>query len=201
MNLAMIMYIYSSIASSRDKAWSYTTFADSQFSYALGNNPMSCPYVVGSNPNSPQNPHSAMASGGNDISNIDTSPPQEAYVLYGAIVGGPDQQDRFFDIRTDWPETEPALDLNAPVLTLAALHVMNDTQDPFFTQLKAGAFDAVKPQGTPCDEAFPCKTGHSLSKGAKIAIGVVISVVGLAIIGFCGYWYWTHRTYQPVRKA
>lgn len=64
------------------------------------------PYVVGSNPNSPANPHSAMASGGNDIDHIDTSPPQEAYVLYGGVVGGPDQKDRFYDIRSDWPETE-----------------------------------------------------------------------------------------------
>jgi endoglucanase len=51
-----------------------------------------------------------MASGGNDLSHIDTSPPQEAYILYGAVVGGPDDKDRFYDIRSDWPETEvPAL--------------------------------------------------------------------------------------------
>lgn len=64
------------------------------------------PYVVGSNPNSPANPHSAMASGGNDVGNIDTDPAQEAYVLYGAVVGGPDSKDDFYDIRSDWPETE-----------------------------------------------------------------------------------------------
>ena len=64
------------------------------------------PYVVGSNPNSPVNPYSAMASGGNNTKEIDTSPPEEAYVLYGAVVGGPDQNDRFYDIRSDWPETE-----------------------------------------------------------------------------------------------
>ena len=61
---------------------------------------------MGSNPNSPANPHSAMASGGNDLNHIDTSPPQEAYILYGAVVGGPDDKDRFYDIRSDWPETE-----------------------------------------------------------------------------------------------
>ena len=47
-----------------------------------------------------------MASGGDDLSHIDTSPPQEAYVLYGAVVGGPDVKDNFYDIRSDWPETE-----------------------------------------------------------------------------------------------
>lgn len=64
------------------------------------------PYVVGMNPNSPRNPHSALASGGNDISNINTSPPAEAYVLYGGVVGGPDRRDRYYDIRDDWPQTE-----------------------------------------------------------------------------------------------
>lgn len=68
--------------------------------------PFAAPYIVGVNPNSPQNPHSAMASGGNNISDINNDPPQEAYVLYGAVVGGPDKFDRYFDIRSDWPETE-----------------------------------------------------------------------------------------------
>lgn len=72
----------------------------------LSNMPFAVPYVVGSNPNSPANPHSAMASGGMDIGHIDTSPPQEAYVIYGAVVGGPDKHDKFFDIRSDWPQTE-----------------------------------------------------------------------------------------------
>ena len=47
-----------------------------------------------------------MASGGNDISDINGDPPQEAHVLYGAVVGGPDKYDRYFDLRGDWPETE-----------------------------------------------------------------------------------------------
>lgn len=47
-----------------------------------------------------------MASGGDNLSLIDTSPRQEAYVLYGAVVGGPDSKDSFYDIRSDWPETE-----------------------------------------------------------------------------------------------
>lgn len=151
---------------------------------------MSVPYVVGSNPNSPQNPSSAMASGGTDIQNIDTSPPQEAYVLYGAVVGGPDIHDVFYDIRSDWPQTEPAIDLNAPMLTLAALHAMNDTNDPFFTRLSAGAYH--KPSGHPCDGAFPCG-GSGLSKGAKIAIGVTITVVALVIIGLLALYFQRRR--------
>lgn len=47
-----------------------------------------------------------MASGGDDISNIDTDPETETYVLYGAVIGGPDSTDKFWDIRSDWVETE-----------------------------------------------------------------------------------------------
>lgn len=64
------------------------------------------PYVVGAHPNAPANPHSALASGGSNLSALDTSPPQEAHVLFGALVGGPTSGDRFYDIRSDWPETE-----------------------------------------------------------------------------------------------
>ena len=64
------------------------------------------PYIVGVNPNSPSNPHSALASGGFDLDKIDSDPVREAHVLYGAVVGGPDKRDRYFDIRSDWPQTE-----------------------------------------------------------------------------------------------
>ncbi|KAN0126633.1 glycoside hydrolase family 9 protein [Russula decolorans] len=190
LNAAMLLTRYAQIATTKDKAKSYLDFARSQLDYALGDNPMSAPYVVGSNPNSPANPHSAMASGGNDLNHIDTSPPQEAYILYGAVVGGPDDKDRFYDIRSDWPETEAALDYNAPMLTLAAMHVLNDTSDPFFTRLQAGAFAAKKPSGNPCDAAFQCHSG--LSKGTKVALGVTLSVVGCAVIA-AGIWYYTRR--------
>lgn len=214
LNLAVLLGFYSPLASSQDKSETYASYAASQLNYALGSNPMSCPYVVGSSPNSPQNPHSALSSGGSDINNIDTDPPQEAYVLYGAVVGGPDRHDRFYDIRSDWPQTEPALDLNAPLLTLAALvsqlidvgsscrhlsdmfsqftqHVMNDSSDPFYTSLEPGAFQEVKPSGTPCDAAFPCDGG--LSDGGKIAIAVVCTVVGLGVVGSLVYLAYLRR--------
>lgn len=81
-----------------------------------------------------------------------------------------------------------ALDYNAPMLTLAAMHVMNDTSDPYFTSLKAGEYQKNKPQGTPCDAAFNnCET-HNLPTGAKIAIAVVVGVVGLVIVGLGIAW-------------
>ena len=50
-----------------------------------------------------------MASGGNNASNINGSPPVEAHVLYGAVIGGPNRQDMFYDVRDDWPQTEVRL--------------------------------------------------------------------------------------------
>lgn len=198
LNLAFLLSLYAPYASSSSKLPTYSAYASSQLNYALGNNPMHVPYIVGTNPNSPKNPHSALASGASpaDIDQLNTVPAEEAYVLYGALLGGPDRQDRFFDIRSDWPETEPAVDINPPLMALAALHVMNDTQDPFYTSLKAGMFDSVKPSGTPCDDAFPCKSGHGLSKGAKIAIAVVVTVVGLIIFASAGYLFWRRGQMQ-----
>lgn len=59
---------------------------------------------------------------------------------------------------------------------------MNDTKDPFYTSLEAGAFAAIKPSGHPCDAAFSCAGVHSLSKGVTIAMAVIISFVGLATV-------------------
>ncbi|KAI3612497.1 glycoside hydrolase family 9 protein [Moniliophthora roreri] len=178
------------MASTPDKKSSYLQYSRNQVDYALGKNPMNVPYIVGSNPNSPSNPHSAMASGGSDIYHIDTSPPTMTYTLYGAVIGGPDKSDNYYDIRRDWPQTEVALDYNAPMLTLAAMHVLNDTNDPFFTALQAGEYDKVKPQGEPCDAAISdgCGEGSRLSMAGKIALGVIFGITGVTIIGLL-VWY------------
>lgn len=155
---------------------------------------MSISYIVGTNPNAPTNPHSAPASGGTDIGNLDSDPTEEVHVLYGAVVGGPNAQDKFWDLRSDWPQTEVALDYNAPLLTLTAYSLLaSSPADPFYVTLQSGAYERVKPSGTPCDAAFPCgKHGLGLSKGGQIAVGVVISVVGLGIIGL-GVYMWLLR--------
>jgi endoglucanase len=75
------------------------------------------------------------------------------------------------------------------MLTLAAMHVLNDTSDPFFTRLQAGAYAANKPSGKPCDAVFSCHSSSGLSTGAKIALGVVLSIIGIAII-VAGTWYY-----------
>ncbi|KAF9516184.1 glycoside hydrolase family 9 protein [Hydnum rufescens UP504] len=171
LNIAMLMLHYAPMATTKTKTSSYETFAASQLAYTLGSNPMSAPYI---------NPHTALASGGTDIGAIDTSPPTEAHVLYGAVVGGPDKNDRFWDIRSDYPQTEVALDYNAPILTLVAANVLSNSADPFYTRLTAGVYASKRPSGKPCDAAFPCGH-HGLSLGGKIAIGVLVPIAVLAI--------------------
>ncbi len=75
------------------------------------------------------------------------------------------------------------------MLTLAAMHVMNDTNDPYFTALQEGAY--VRPQGGPCDAAIRdgCRGSNGLSKGATIAIAVCITVVGLVLVALAAYYF------------
>ena len=75
---------------------------------------------------------------------------------------------------------------------------MNDTLDPFYTALEPGAYNAVKPSGTPCDEAFPCSHTHSLNRGGKIAVAVVVTIVGLIILGGLLFWF---RLYRKNRRC
>lgn len=74
--------------------------------------------MVGMHPNSPQNPHSAPASGGNNIGDIRNDPPVPAHVLYGAVVGGPLENDRFWDWRDDWVQTEVSRAITAKAESL-----------------------------------------------------------------------------------
>jgi endoglucanase len=75
-----------------------------------------------------------MASGGHGFDNIDHDPLVEAHVLYGAMVGGPAEDDSFEDRRSNWQQSEVALDYNALLTPLLAAQVeMGRT--PFFLRL------------------------------------------------------------------
>ncbi|OCF75093.1 endoglucanase [Kwoniella mangroviensis CBS 8886] len=187
MAIAMLMFRYAPIASSQEKTDEYNAFAQGQLEYMLGNNPMNAVYLVGSHPNSPQNPHSAPASGGSDILHIRNSPPTEAHVLYGAMVGGPLDNDRFWDWRDDWVQTEIALDYNAMIPTLAAMQLLNQTSDPYYVQVQAGTYSI--PSGQPCDAALPCGGGLSTGAKAGIAIGVILGVLFI----LAGIFYWKRK--------
>lgn len=78
------------------------------------------------------------------------------------------------------------------MLTLAAANVMSNGADPFYTRLAAGTYQSKRPSGTPCDAVFPCDaSGWKL--GAKIAMGVIVGIVGLIIFVGVGYVLWAGR--------
>jgi endoglucanase len=135
--------------------------------------------------NSPHNPHHAGASGGSDIGNINSSPPQEKYILYGAVVGGPDKSDKFYDIRDDYQQTEVALDYNAPFQGLVAYQLSADAQDPPYVSITQ-----PRPDVSPSYK-FP---------GWLIAVIVIVIVFILAIIGYI-IWWKRHRIFKTEKTA
>ncbi|KAE8255481.1 hypothetical protein A4X13_0g3026 [Tilletia indica] len=194
LNAAAIAQVYSGFATGSKKENTYLNFAQSQLDYALGDNPMNAVYVVGQSPNSAENPHSALASGGTNINNIDNSPPVEAYVLYGALVGGPDHKDQYYDTRSDYAQTEPALDLQAALVFLTASQVANSTAgDPFYVTL-------TSPRLRPTRGGDNGGGGNGISQAGGIAIAVVVLVVVFVGGGALAWWkrdsiryWWRHK--------
>lgn len=156
------------------------------------------PYIVGLHPNSPANPHSALATGAapQDIAHLDTVPAAEAHVLHGAVVGGPDRADAFWDLRSDWVQGEPALDYAAPVLALAARALVAGAPDPWYTRLQPGSYDARRPGGLPCDAAVSAGCGGRDWRVGKIVMGALVGGAGLLVVSLVALWmvlYWRSR--------
>ncbi|KAK3889363.1 hypothetical protein Pcinc_006633 [Petrolisthes cinctipes] len=93
----------------------YRLFAEKQIHYMLGDAGRS--YVVGFGHNPPQRPHHRSSSckdppascDWNDF-NYNGPNPQ---VLYGALVGGPNKNDKYNDVRSDYVSNEVTCDYNA----------------------------------------------------------------------------------------
>jgi endoglucanase len=172
-DMALLALLYSKLDSSRSA--SYTKFAESQIKYLLGNNYMLTPYVCGIHMNSPHNPHHAGASGGTDVGNIDSSPPVEKYILYGAIVGGPDKSDKFFDERNDWAQTEVALDYNAPFQGLMAYSLSSNSADPPYVTI-------TQPRPT------VTRTSTTAMPGWLIAVIVIVVLFVVTLTAYICWW-------------
>ncbi|HYH04002.1 MAG TPA: glycoside hydrolase family 9 protein [Bacillota bacterium] len=92
----------------------YVDFAKSQIDYILGSNPNNMSYVVGFGANYPKFPHHRAASGrleGEPANESKKDP--ERHILYGALVGGPKDDDSYSDVVDDYVYTEVGLDYNA----------------------------------------------------------------------------------------
>ena len=120
-----------------DKPSEYSDWAKGQMEYLLGHNDVTfletrpadakegdysgcehgprC-FVVGYNEYSAKFPHHRAASG--TLEAEDPSP--QRHVLYGALVGGPDGQDRHNDVTSDYIYNEVTIDYNAAFVGAAA---------------------------------------------------------------------------------
>ncbi|CAM2006440.1 glycoside hydrolase family 9 protein [Acanthopleuribacter pedis] len=106
----------------------YHGFAVSQLEYMLGNNPRNSSYLIGYGNNSPTKPHHRTAHGSwNDAIN---EPVENRHILYGALVGGPDDSDNYSDARDDYIRNEVATDYNAGFTSALARLYLEFGGDP-----------------------------------------------------------------------
>ena len=98
------------------KVKAYTDFAEKQANYALGSSGRS--YMVGFGENPPKNPHHRTAQG-SYCDNMNEPNPAR-HTLYGALVGGPDANDGYTDVVSDYNKNEVACDYNAGFTGLLA---------------------------------------------------------------------------------
>ncbi|WP_028517950.1 glycoside hydrolase family 9 protein [Ruminococcus flavefaciens] len=116
----------------KSEADTYTEFAETQVNYALGDNPNKQSYVVGFGDKYPQNPHHRTSHGSwkNDLK----IPSHARHILYGALVGGPNEDGSYNDDRQDFINNEVATDYNAGFTAMLCKMVdkYGGTKDPSF---------------------------------------------------------------------
>jgi len=92
----------------------YLDFAKSQIDYILGNNPKGWSYEVGFGSTYPKFPHHRAASGRFECQPANESKKDpEKHLLYGALVGGPGNDDAYTDDIEDYVHGEVGIDFNA----------------------------------------------------------------------------------------
>lgn len=101
-----------------------------QADYILGKNPESLSYLVGYGEKYPVHVHHRGASITSSsvlhsivgcVEGFETwykRPEANPNVIYGALVGGPNSKDEFFDDRSNYEQTEPTLSGTAPLVGL-----------------------------------------------------------------------------------
>ena len=133
-NTAFLAFVYSDRV--RDHSGRYRDFATAQINYMLGSNPAGRSYVCGFGSNPPTKPHHRGAHGSwnNQIQN----PVDNRHVLYGALVGGPGNNDSYTDTRDNYINNEVACDYNAAFTgALARLYELTGGfTDPAFPQVE-----------------------------------------------------------------
>ncbi|MBE6877372.1 MAG: glycoside hydrolase, partial [Ruminococcus sp.] len=135
----------------------YSNWAKKQMEYIMGDNDIeyselgdgshgSRCFVVGFNENSCAYPHHRAASG---LTKCEDPAPQR-HVLYGALVGGPDADDKHNDITSDWIYNEVTIDYNAA-----------------FVGASAGLYAFFGSPDDPIDADFPPAEANSGEEGTS----------------------------------
>ncbi len=104
---SMLILIYSK----DNKDTEMMNMAKKQIDYILGENPANMSYIIGFGNKWCIHPHHRAANG-YTYANGDNAKPAQ-HLLTGALVGGPDQNDKFLDDGNQYQYTEVALDYNA----------------------------------------------------------------------------------------
>ncbi len=109
-NTAFLAFVYSDwLRQQGIGGWRVDTYHDfgvRQVNYILGDNPEGRSYMVGFGRRPPATPHHRASCAGDGGKG-------QRHIVYGAMVGGPDADDRFIDDRSDYLSNEVALDYNA----------------------------------------------------------------------------------------
>jgi endoglucanase len=135
-NTAMLSLIHAKSIENVDmeRSLRYKNFGKNQIDYMLGNNPQGISYVIGYGDRFAVNAHHRGAHG--SWSNNINVPKDNRHILYGALVGGPDLEDRYSDDRNDYVKNEVAIDYNAGFqgAVAALLEIHGGQPDPTFPQ-------------------------------------------------------------------
>ncbi|HEX2953012.1 MAG TPA: glycoside hydrolase family 9 protein [Bacillota bacterium] len=111
-NTSFMAFIFSDWLPAGDpRKATYHDFAVRQINYALGDNPRRSSYVVGFGSNPSSHPHHRTSQG--SWADDKTTPATPRHVLYGALVGGPDNTEAYADDVADFTRNEVADDYNA----------------------------------------------------------------------------------------
>ena len=94
----------------------FSEWAKGQMEYVIGDNPLNRCYVVGYGENSVKHPHHRAASG----LTMAEDKAEHKHTLWGALAGGPGQNDEHIDLTEDWIYNEVTIDYNAAFVGAAA---------------------------------------------------------------------------------
>jgi hypothetical protein len=174
---SMIAFIY--YGHTKNKA--YYDFATSQVNYILGNNPAGLSYLLGYGNWKCEHVHHRAANGHQGYNDNNNALPA-LNELTGAMVGGPDNHDKFSDSVYEYQYTEVAIDYNAGIVGALA------------GMLRGDASVTPTPTPTPTSTPAPGLLGDVNNSGkvdiidalsiAQYSAGIIPAIFNTALADF-----------------